>query len=139
MRNALKEQPEWDDEWACRPYGRYENQETSKWPSLYRDGRIAPREPNVYSRFDQYSIRSRLIDVQQRICALCGEELDSDDHRSTVNHVIPRSLHGSDDLGNLVAAHNRCNNRKSNDIPTGCEMVWLLAVNARLGVKPDIF
>lgn len=55
----------------------------------------------------------------------------------TVDHVVPRSRGGALGLGNVVLAHRPCNGRKANRMPTGCELTFLLAVNARLGVRPD--
>jgi 5-methylcytosine-specific restriction endonuclease McrA len=56
--------------------------------------------------------------------------------RASLDHVIPKALNGADRLGNLVAAHRGCNHRKGSHPPTGCTLVWLLAVNNRLGVGP---
>lgn len=55
--------------------------------------------------------------------------------RPSLDHVIPQDLGGTN-FRNIVAAHNRCNAEKSNDIPTGCEVIWLLVVNARIGQLP---
>lgn len=66
----------------------------------------------------------------------------------TVEHVIPQNPQSKDlarmrDLRRLImfpgvvqgvkaAAHASCNRRKGNRAPTGCELVFLMAVNARL-------
>lgn len=63
-------------------------------------------------------------------------ERDAQGKLGSLDHVIPRDLGGRDAWGNYLLAHGECNGAKSNDAPTGCEMVWLLAVNARLGVEP---
>lgn len=55
----------------------------------------------------------------------------------TEDHVIPKSRNGRDKLGNIVAMHSACNNAKGDDKPTGCELIWLLAVNCRLRVGPQ--
>lgn len=50
----------------------------------------------------------------------------------STDHVYPKSSN----VGlqpNTVAAHIRCNSLKGNRMPTGCELIWLEAVNARLG------
>jgi 5-methylcytosine-specific restriction endonuclease McrA len=82
--------------------------------------------------------------AQGGLCASCGHKmLKLGDHygmrarRPSCEHVIPRSMGGSDHLGNIVATHWICNSLKSDRKPTGCEPIFLLAVNARLGVKPD--
>lgn len=85
--------------------------------------------------------RAVLIVAQSSFCALCGEWLDeaeraSDTRRPSVDHVIPRDLGGTNAF-NLVAAHNLCNAQKQNDLPTGCEVIWLLVVNARMRQLPE--
>lgn len=40
-------------------------------------------------------------------CWLCGDDLD--DQGWDIDHVVPRSRGGSDDLSNLRPAHARCN------------------------------
>ncbi len=65
--------------------------------------------------------------------------------RGTVEHVIPKSPKPAD-LARAAAmariiggqrrkaiAHSKCNQRKGNRLPTGCELVFLMAVNARMG------
>lgn len=88
-------------------------------------------------------LRRVLWSTQGGVCGLCGvtmlpfkscDSLDGDG--ATIDHVIPRSKGGPDRLGNMLVAHARCNSDKDVRVPTGCELVWLLAVNARLGVEP---
>lgn len=84
----------------------------------------------------------RLIEAQEHLCGLCAKEIAKNWRqtggalRASIDHVIPRSRRGPDRLGNWLASHVRCNSRKADRMPTGCELIWLLAVNARLGVKP---
>lgn len=49
-------------------------------------------------------IRQRILDRDGRICHWCGAE-----DANTVDHVIERSLGGTDHEDNLVTACNRCN------------------------------
>jgi len=54
-------------------------------------------------------------------CYLCNSEIDLDIARNsrrgaTVDHVIPLSRGGSDELENLRLAHWECNNKKSNKL-----------------------
>lgn len=49
-------------------------------------------------------IRQRVLDRDQRVCQWCGSE-----DANTVDHVIERSMGGSDSEDNLVAACSRCN------------------------------
>lgn len=90
-----------------------------------------------------------LIIVQGNLCAGCGKPMlprsDYPTRRGdaryrdlpSADHVIPQSKGGRRGLGNLIAMHKLCNETKGDDMPTGCEMIWLLAVNTRLGVRPQ--
>jgi 5-methylcytosine-specific restriction endonuclease McrA len=80
--------------------------------------------------------RSILSEAQGGRCGICGHPMKE---RPSLDHVIPHALGGKHGLGNYVAAHGECNGDKTNDVPTGCEMVWLLMVNAKLGVGPLVF
>lgn len=80
-------------------------------------------------------LRQRILSAMQgHICAICGRPMLKG---CTVDHVIPKARGGADRIGNIVAAHLACNREKAARMPTGCELIFLLAVNARLGVKPD--
>lgn len=71
---------------------------------------------------------ARLLEAQGGFCGICGERL----RRSpSVDHVVPR-CHGGRNDGNRIIAHVPCNFRKGDRAPTGCELVMLAAVNARL-------
>jgi 5-methylcytosine-specific restriction endonuclease McrA len=55
-------------------------------------------------------------------CAICGDEIDMNLKRTspmglTVDHWIPLSKGGSDDISNLRPAHWNCNRKKSNKLP----------------------
>lgn len=78
--------------------------------------------------------REILYSAQEGICAICGDLIIP---KASIDHVIPKAKGGVDKLGNLLATHYRCNNTKADNIPTGCQLVWLLAVNSRLGVYPQ--
>lgn len=83
-----------------------------------------------------------LLMAQGPICAGCGQAITvkrpAPDKMmtATIDHVIPKSAGGPDRLGNMVLMHNICNCAKADKIPTGCTLIWLLAVNSRLGVEP---
>jgi 5-methylcytosine-specific restriction endonuclease McrA len=79
--------------------------------------------------------REILYAAQDGKCASCGGKMGKL-IQASLDHVIPISIGGVDALGNLVLMHGICNAEKSNDIPTGCEMVCLLAVNAKVGALP---
>lgn len=99
--------------------------------------RLRPRAS--IERHEQRLI-DRIAEHQLYRCLLCGGPLDfasgfepHDDRRPSFDHVLPKSLGGKND-GNLLIAHRKCNSDKSNRRPTGCELVWLAAVNARLSL-----
>lgn len=50
------------------------------------------------------SLTRQVIERDHGICHLCGQP-----GADTADHVIPRSVGGSDALSNLKAAHRRCN------------------------------
>lgn len=93
-----------------------------------------PREPR--DMHEMNDLRARLNDAQGGLCAICGEKIVG---KISLDHVIPHALLGKHRTGNYVAAHGECNGDKTNDVPTGCEMVWLLAVNAKLGLTPVVY
>lgn len=82
----------------------------------------------------------RIVSVQRGTCVLCGTVIDmetdfapSDMRRPSFDHVVARSLGGGNE-GNYLIAHRKCNSDKSNRRATGCELVWLAAVNSHLGI-----
>lgn len=80
------------------------------------------------------------------LCVCCAGPVDLAE--MTVDHVVPRrpaanTLRRMRAVRGLISkagmrcsvkapAHARCNSRKSNRPPTGCELVFLMAVNSRL-------
>jgi 5-methylcytosine-specific restriction endonuclease McrA len=72
------------------------------------------------------SITTKKLELQktQFSCALCDEALNPDatfpqPDATVVDHILPRSLGGSDDMVNLQLAHNNCNMRKGNRLLDG--------------------
>ncbi len=59
-------------------------------------------------------------------CAYCGRELD--EQWATLDHILPVSAGGTDDVGNLLLCCFRCNQRKADGsliglaahLPRGC-------------------
>lgn len=105
-----------------------------------------PWPPRIHNRpapLEYVETLCALHDAQFGLCAICGGVMrHSTNHRpgmglsdrSTIDHVIPKALNGADELGNFTAVHGRCNTEKADALPTGCQLIFLLAVNARLGV-----
>jgi len=48
--------------------------------------------------------------AKKRVCAICGLGLSPSE--MTVDHIVPRSLGGSNEAWNLRAAHKRCNSAR---------------------------
>lgn len=98
----------------------------------------------------------RLFVAGGGVCCICGEDINPNlaaphGHALTADHVIarrPRDMSKARlaHLRRLLAfpsvsgsvqsykapAHKRCNGAKGNRPPTGCEILMLMAVNARL-------
>ena len=51
--------------------------------------------------------------AKSRICGICNKELPGID-RCTIDHIVPVSRGGTNDLSNLQLTHNKCNNVKGN-------------------------
>lgn len=51
----------------------------------------------------------KLIDFWGRRCVYCGDKME----RLAIDHIVPFSRGGSDDITNLTLACRRCNSRKS--------------------------
>ena len=85
------------------------------------------------------AFRARLEAAQGGLCAYCFEPFvpfNGDTHDplvSSVDHVVPWALGGRNER-NKVAVHFRCNVEKGHRKPTGCELIALAWVNARLGL-----
>lgn len=64
----------------------------------------------------------KIILATQSVCGICGQPVDKslkypDPMSPTVDHIIPCSRGGSDDLDNLQLAHRKCNRLKSDKMP----------------------
>ena len=59
-------------------------------------------------------LRRAVIDTYGRVCWLCHQPIDG---TVSVDHVLPRSKGGTDDIENLRPAHLRCNLRRGNRAP----------------------
>ena len=69
------------------------------------------------------TIRRPLADLQEGRCFYCGESMGDD---IAIDHFVPWSRTGCDDLFNLVAAHAGCNSSKSDHLPSRSHVhAWL--------------
>lgn len=82
---------------------------------------------------------NRLWKAQEGLCAICGhhllrDERFRDDSGWNLDHVYPRSRYARfGNRGNLLLSHVGCNTVKSDREPTGCEIILLHAINAKIG------
>jgi 5-methylcytosine-specific restriction endonuclease McrA len=81
------------------------------------DGRWVTRPKRKrYDRSNAMTDQARRALLDVKVCAYCGEtpETDRDDLGATwhIDHVVPISKGGADDLSNMVKACRRCNLRK---------------------------
>jgi hypothetical protein len=59
-------------------------------------------------------MRQQIRERADFVCEYCHSSEQLSANRFTVEHVMPKSLGGSDDLMNLALACRRCNERRSN-------------------------
>lgn len=86
-----------------------------------------------YSSYShKHRLRAILSDVQGDYCAICGRPIGR--WTRNIDHVWPIGDGGFNGPGNMVMAHEWCNFHKADSLPTGCEIIWLAAVCARLDV-----
>lgn len=105
---------------ACR-YRKVCDVANARTMGLYRlatqfiDGRYVGRQWRV-------ALLQYLVDRDGDKCGICGRKVDTSLKSGTrgsrrgpsVDHIVPRSLGGSDDLENLRLAHWGCNQKRSN-------------------------
>lgn len=82
-----------------------------------RDCRSVARSGAKWVSFED---RLRVYRRDNWVCQLCGNPMSraysrDDDWSPTLDHIIPRSRGGSDDLGNLRSAHMWCNAARGNE------------------------
>ena len=107
-------------------------------PSRFHEGVSGDKSRAARPMEETRALRFTLHEAQGGICGICGKPLDADPAKGSLDHVIPRSR-VSRETGNYVLTHGECNGDKTNDVPTGCEMVFLLMVNCKLGLHPQVF
>ncbi|WP_374139434.1 HNH endonuclease [Sphingomonas sp.] len=81
---------------------------------------------------------ARLLAVQGDRCALCGKVMSitrsaASPQAASVDHVTPRAKGGAR-FRNSLLAHRSCNSVKGDRMPYPCELLFLEAINLKLGV-----
>lgn len=67
--------------------------------------------------------------IQNKKCALCGDELSMDKH-THVDHILPKSKGGKDEIDNYQIVCNKCNYAKR-DLSTEEFILLCLKISAR--------
>lgn len=67
------------------------------------------------------SLRSRVWEKSDGICCLCGQQMMPDDQYGrelayTIEHMVPRSRGGSNEIENLEGSHQWCNQFKGESL-----------------------
>ncbi len=57
-------------------------------------------------------LRENLLRTQNEKCFICEQELDLSIHKHEIDHIIPTSLGGKDDISNMAITHSSCNESK---------------------------
>jgi 5-methylcytosine-specific restriction endonuclease McrA len=85
-------------------------------PRVYRQNLIplhklpAPRRLRNHDRGrKKVALRTKLVARDGLYCFYCNEKMPHND--ITIEHIVPRSEGGTNDLENTVLAHSYCNNR----------------------------
>jgi 5-methylcytosine-specific restriction endonuclease McrA len=110
-----------------------------RWTQMLENFNHSPRISKKVKIIDEENIRrkplskfSTYLDVEnpEHVCFLCGVKIEGE--TAAIDHVIPWSYLYSDDLWNLVFAHQSCNSSKSNVIPSEDTIQRLEDRNMRL-------
>lgn len=113
-----------DTRWHCRPSGQRHHSQ----------GELARGTRETLTLEDLAARRFILFCAQEGMCMICALVLSP--HDASVDHIVPMFLGGDDEDGNYALVHRLCNSVKANDEPTGCELVWMFSINARIGANP---
>lgn len=84
---------------------------------MVRASRDFPKGKQLPKLVDPYKERMRW--KRARVCHWCGAPFEGSwpaPLARTREHLIPKSLGGTSDDSNLVAAHLRCNSRRGNSL-----------------------
>jgi len=129
-----------------------------------RDHVLDVYEPDTWVTWAMRTV-ARLWHLQGGACAICGKDMPARARPAkssclSLDHVWPRDRSRCRGLPaappgagrhrrrtvapgsgrwpwQTVAAHGRCNSAKGNRPPTGCELIWLMAVRARIEAAPN--
>lgn len=109
-----------------------------RWTQMLENFNHSPRLSKKIRIIDEDQVRRKPlgkytsyleVENSERLCFLCGERIEN--QTPAIDHVIPWSYLYSDDIWNLVFAHQSCNSSKSNIIPSEV-MIQRLEVRNKL-------
>jgi len=69
------------------------------------------------------TLKKYIYERDNRKCYFCNKDLLF--HQISLDHYLPKSEKGPDDLFNIVLSCKKCNKYKKNKIPVDYEEVWL--------------
>lgn len=82
---------------------------------------------------------AKIREAQGGLCAACGlpvpppaEQSRQDENAPTFDHIVPRCRGGTNGDHNGIMKHRRCNRKRGDQLPTGCDFVWQLVVWAKV-------
>lgn len=80
------------------------------------------------------SIKSYIYERDGRRCHFCTKRLEF--HQASLDHYLPKSKGGTNDIFNLILSCKKCNKLKKSSIPTDFEqvMIELFKIGVRDGV-----
>ena len=71
------------------------------------------RDSNVMTAASKKVVRKKLSETQNHRCCYCGCRFtESGPKKATIEHVLPKSLGGSNHVANLVVACLECNGKR---------------------------
>ena len=105
-------------DWLASQLGKYEAHYTTEPPARTDDGEKAPMLPQVYARSRPATMRrQQMVDILTGqfglICWGCGFEPPEPEYLD-LDHILPASEGGSNELENRAILCGPCNRRKSN-------------------------
>jgi hypothetical protein len=109
-----------------------------RWSQMLENFNHSPKICKKVKIIDEENIRRKSlgrfalyleVENSNHICFLCNTRIENEN--PAIDHVIPWSYLYSDDMWNLVYAHQSCNSRKSNIIPSE-EMIQKLENRNRI-------
>ena len=75
-------------------------------------------------------LKETLAEIQRQVCPICVKLMRGS--KINLDHFVPKSQGGEYRLGNLMATHMRCNNRRGNKKPSETHEQMFNALNKKI-------